>query len=59
MKTFSASNTNSYRKIKMSEAGESIITEMEEALAFVKGEKVDGAVVHIPDEIDVKRFRKN
>lgn len=41
----------------MSEAGESIIKGMEEALAFAKGEKT-GAVVHIPEEINVRRIRK-
>jgi len=41
----------------MSEIGESIIKGMEEALAFAKGEK-NGAVVHIPEEINVRRIRK-
>lgn len=41
----------------MSEVGESIIKGMEEALAFAKGEK-NGAVVHIPEEINVRRIRK-
>jgi hypothetical protein len=36
----------------MSEVSESIIKGMEEALAFAKGEK-NGAVVHIPEEINV------
>jgi len=40
----------------MSEIGESIIKGMEEALAFANGEKT-GAVVHIPEEIDVRRIR--
>lgn len=42
----------------MSEVGESLIKGMEEALAFAKGEKT-GAVVHIPEEINVRRIRKN
>jgi putative transcriptional regulator len=41
----------------MSEVSESIIKGMEEALAFAKGEK-NGAVVHIPEEINVRRIRK-
>lgn len=41
----------------MSELGESLIKGMEEALAFAKGED-SGAVVHIPEEINVRRIRK-
>ena len=41
----------------MSELGESVIKGMEEALAFAKGED-NGAVVHIPEEINVRRIRK-
>lgn len=41
----------------MSEVGESIIKGMEEALAFAKGENTD-SVVHIPEEINVRRIRK-
>lgn len=41
----------------MSDLGESIIKGMEEALAFSKGEKTE-AVVHIPEEINVRRIRK-
>ena len=41
----------------MSEVGESIIMGMEEAVAFAKGEKT-AAVVHIPEEINVRRIRK-
>lgn len=41
----------------MSEVGGSIIKGMEEALAFAKGEKTN-AVVHIPEEINVRRIRK-
>ena len=41
----------------MSELGESLIKGMEETLAFVKGEQ-NGAVTHIPEEINVRRIRK-
>ena len=41
----------------MGEVGESIIRGMEEALAFANGEK-NAAVVHIPEEINVRRIRK-
>ena len=40
----------------MSELGESLIKGMEEALAFAKGED-NGSVVHIPEEINVRRIR--
>lgn len=42
----------------MSKAGESIIKGMEEAVAFAEGKKSEGAVVHIPEEINVHRIRK-
>ena len=42
----------------MSEIGESMIKGMEEAVAFAKGEQKKGAVVHIPEEINVRRIRK-
>lgn len=41
----------------MSEVGQGILKGLEEALAFAKGEDVD-AVVHIPEEINVRRIRK-
>ncbi|MGK7875358.1 MAG: helix-turn-helix domain-containing protein [Xenococcaceae cyanobacterium] len=41
----------------MSELGESLIKGMEEALAFAKGSD-NGAVVHIPEEFNVRRIRK-
>ncbi|TVQ85727.1 MAG: helix-turn-helix domain-containing protein [Micavibrio sp.] len=41
----------------MSDISQSMIKGMEEALAFAKGEK-NGAVVHIPEEINVRRIRK-
>ena len=40
----------------MSDVGESVIKGLEEALAFAEGEKTD-AVVHIPEEINVRRIR--
>ncbi len=42
----------------MSEVGQSILKGLEEALAFAEGEKVEGTVVHIPEEINVRRIRK-
>lgn len=42
----------------MSKIGESIIRGMEEAAAFAEGKKAEGAVVHIPEEINVRRIRK-
>ena len=42
----------------MSKVGESITKGMEEAVAFAEGKKAEGAVVHIPDEINVRRIRK-
>ncbi len=41
----------------MSDISQSMIKGMEEALAFAKGEQ-NGAVVHIPEEINVRRIRK-
>lgn len=41
----------------MSELGESLVKGMEDALVFAKGED-NGAVVHIPEEINVRRIRK-
>lgn len=35
-----------------------MIQGMEEAVAFAKGAKGTGAIVHIPDEINVRRIRK-
>ena len=40
----------------MSEVGQGILKGLEEALAFANGEDI-GAIVHIPEEIDVKRIR--
>jgi len=41
----------------MSEVAQGILKGLEEALAFAEGKEVD-AVVHIPEEINVKRIRK-
>ncbi len=41
----------------MSEIGESIIQGLREAVAFANGEDT-GAIVHIPEEINVRRIRK-
>jgi putative transcriptional regulator len=42
----------------MTTAGERIIKSAQQALAFAEGKKDHGCVVHIPDEIDVRRIRK-
>ncbi|MDR3448452.1 MAG: helix-turn-helix domain-containing protein [Alphaproteobacteria bacterium] len=39
-------------------AGQSILQGAREALAFARGEKSRGHVVHAPDHIDVKAIRK-
>jgi putative transcriptional regulator len=39
-------------------AGPSILQGAREALAFARGIKNDGCVVHVPEEIDVKAIRK-
>jgi putative transcriptional regulator len=39
-------------------AGESMLAGAKQALAFARGEKDHGCVVHIPEEIDVKAIRK-
>lgn len=44
-------------KKKKPTAGERMIASAKQALAFAKGEKEQGFVVHIPDEIDVKAIR--
>jgi len=45
------------KKKKMT-AGESMIAGAKQALAFARGEKDHGCVVHIPAEIDVKAIRE-
>jgi len=42
----------------MSDIGKSIIKGMEEAVAFAEGKKDHGCIVHIPDDINVRRIRK-
>ena len=39
-------------------AGQEIIASARQALAFARGEKDHGCVVHIPDAIDVKAIRE-
>jgi putative transcriptional regulator len=43
---------------RTTEPGQSIIQGAHEALAFARGEKNHGCIVHIPKEIDVKAIRK-
>ncbi|MEM7620001.1 MAG: helix-turn-helix domain-containing protein [Pseudomonadota bacterium] len=50
-------NANSCGKEQMSEIGQGILKGLEEALDFANGQK-SAAVVHIPEEIDVKRIRR-
>jgi len=42
----------------MTKAGESMIRGALDALAFAEGKKDHGCVVHIPEEINVRRIRK-
>lgn len=42
----------------MTKAGESMIRGALDALAFGEGKKDHGCVVHIPEEINVRRIRK-
>jgi len=42
----------------MTKAGDRILKSAQQALAFAEGEKDHGCVVHIPEEIDVRRIRK-
>lgn len=42
----------------MTIAGDRILKSAEQALAFAKGESGHGCVVHIPEEINVRRIRK-
>lgn len=45
-------------KKKKPTAGERMIASAKRALAFAKGEKNHGCVVHIPEDIDVTAIRK-
>jgi putative transcriptional regulator len=42
----------------MSELGTRLIKAAKEARAIARGEITDGFVVHVPDDVDVKRLRK-
>ena len=42
----------------MSKAGERMIRSARQALAFARGEKEHGCIVHIPKEINVRRIRR-
>ena len=42
----------------MKTAGKRIIESAEEALAFAEGKEDHDSIVHIPDEINVRRIRK-
>jgi len=42
----------------MSKAGERIIKSALQALAFARGEAVEGFVVHVPKDMDVKAIRQ-
>jgi putative transcriptional regulator len=46
------------KKKKKMTAGESILAEAKSALAFARGEKDHGCIVHISEEIDVKVIRE-
>jgi putative transcriptional regulator len=46
------------KKKKKLTAGESLIAGAKQALAFARGEKDHGCIVHIPAEIDVKAIRE-
>jgi putative transcriptional regulator len=46
------------RTKRTTKAGQSILRGAREALAFAGGDKNQGYVVHVPDEIDVKTIRK-
>src|SRR6476646_3890076 len=45
-------------KVKKRTAGERMIESARQAVAFARGEKDHGCVVHVPDEIDVKAIRE-
>jgi putative transcriptional regulator len=42
----------------VSKLGTRLIKAAKEARAFARGEITDGFVVHVPDDVDVKRLRK-
>ena len=47
------------KKKKKLTAGESMLAGAKSALAFARGEKDHGCIVHIPEEIDVKRAQES
>jgi putative transcriptional regulator len=46
------------RAKRTTKAGQSILQGAREALAYARGEKTHGCIVHVPEEIDVKAIRK-
>jgi putative transcriptional regulator len=42
----------------VSKAGERILRSIKQARAYARGEAVEGFVVHVPEEIDVRALRK-
>lgn len=42
----------------MTKAGERLLRSARNARAFARGEKTEGFIVHVPDEIDVKAVRR-
>jgi putative transcriptional regulator len=42
----------------MSKAGERILKSARQALAFARGELIEGFVVHVPEDVDVRAIRK-
>ena len=42
----------------MSKVGSDIIKGAREALAYARGERVEGIVVHVPEEVDVRAIRR-
>ena len=44
---------------KTTKLGQSMLQGMREALAYARGEKDHGYIVHVPEKIDVKAIRKH
>jgi len=53
-----ARSTRKNKDSQSTQLGQDMIQGMREALAFARGEKNHGCIVHIPKEIDVKAIRK-
>jgi putative transcriptional regulator len=53
-----ARTTKKGKGTKTTELGQSMLQGMREALAFARGEKNHGCIVHVPEEIDVKAIRR-